>query len=88
MEDYTDWESVDEEEPEPAKKAKKPVVKTTVAKAKSMASPKEVEKDEVLSGTPPPQQTKTAPAKPKLKAPAAGAKAKQQGLLHFFGPKK
>ena len=87
-EDYTDWESVDEEaEPEPPSRAK--------GKQKAVSVKKEDENIEVppVPDTPieaqqVPQNT-PAPAAKKKQSKTSGAKAKpQKGLLNFFGPKK
>ena len=89
-EDYTDWESVDEEaEPEPPSRAK--------GKRKAVSVKKEDEKtevptvleskDNVIEGQQPPQNTPVPAAKKKQSK--TGAKTKpQKGLLNFFGPKK
>lgn len=88
-EDYTDWESVDEEaEPEPPSRAK--------GKRKAVSVKKEDENTEVptvleskdnMIEEQPPQNT-PAPAA-KKKPSKTGAKTKpQKGLLNFFGPKR
>lgn len=88
--DYTDWESVDEEA-EPEKKAP--------PKPKAKAKPKaaEVKKEEDRDELPPApakekakELTKKTPAPPKTKpaAKSAGGPKAQKGLMNFFGPTK
>jgi DNA polymerase delta subunit 3 len=92
-EDYTDWESVDEEaEPEPPSrvKGKRKAVSVTVKKEdENTEVPTVLEsKDNVIEGQKPPQNT-PAPAAVKKKQSKTSAKTKpQKGLLNFFGPKK
>ncbi|KAF8817429.1 hypothetical protein BYT27DRAFT_7247311 [Phlegmacium glaucopus] len=91
-EDYSDWESVDEEaEPEPPSRPK--------GKRKAVSVKKEDEdtdvppvltdsKDNLIEAQQVPQNT-PAPAAKKKQSKTSGAKAKpQKGLLNFFGPKK
>ena len=89
-EDYTDWESVDEEaEPEPPSRAK--------GKRKAVSVKKEDEntevptvlesKDNVIEDQQPPQNTPAPAAKKKQTKTSTKAKP-QKGLLNFFGPKK
>lgn len=90
-EDYTDWESVDEEaEPEPPSRAKGKQKAVPVKKEDEntevppVPNPKDtpIEAQQVLQNTP-------APAGKKKQSKTSGAKAKpQKGLLNFFGPKK
>ena len=92
-EDYTDWESVDEEaEPEPPSKAK--------GKRKAVSVKKEDEntevptvlesKDNMIESQQPSQNTPApAAAVKKKQGSKTSAKTKpQKGLLNFFGPKK
>ena len=90
-EDYTDWESVDEEEPEPGKKGK--------TKVKAILVKKETAKDErPPSATPEEAKRKDSEAtrkrEPAAKPTASRSKVKagntktQKGLMNFFGPTK
>jgi DNA polymerase delta subunit 3 len=89
-EDYTDWESVDEEaEPEPPSRAK--------GKRKAVSVKKEDENTEVptvleskvnmIEGQQPPQNT-PAPAVKKKQSKTNAKTKPQKGLLNFFGPKR
>jgi DNA polymerase delta subunit 3 len=89
-EDYTDWESVDEEaEPEPPSRAK--------GKRKAVSVKKEDEntevptvlesKDNMIEDQQPPQNTPAPAAKKKQSKTSAKTKP-QKGLLNFFGPKR
>lgn len=93
-EDYTDWESVDEGEPEPEQPAKRKSKPRAAAKkddtesaGKSPSPPSaegEQKKDETGTKKAPPLKT----AAPKVKAKASVNVITQKGLMNFFGPKK
>ena len=88
-EDYTDWESVDEAEPEPPSRAK--------GKRKAVSVKKEDEntevptvhesKDNMIEGQELPQNIPVPAAKKRQSKTSAKTKP-QKGLLNFFGPKK
>lgn len=89
-EDYTDWESVDEEtEPEPPSRAK--------GKRKAVSVKKEDEntevpavlesKDNMIEDQQPPQDTPAPEVKKKQSKTNTKTKP-QKGLLNFFGPKR
>lgn len=77
-EDYTDWESVDEEaEPEPPSRAN--------GKRKTAS----IKKEDENTGVPPVPESKDNVIEAKKKQSKITTKAKpQKGLLKFFGPKK
>jgi hypothetical protein len=90
-EDYTDWESVDEEEPQPAPpKAKGKTKAITVKKEEvkdNVEMPQAATKDEKKKGV---QTKKTeAASKPtaqKVRNKTTGNVKTQKGLMNFFGP--
>jgi hypothetical protein len=91
-EDYTDWESVDDEEPEPVKQGK--------SKSKSIAVKKEATKEDEQLPSATPEEVKgndneatrkperTKPAASRAKAKASGNVKTKKGLMNFFGPSK
>ena len=88
-EDYTDWESVDEAEPEPPSRAKG---KRKVVSVKKEDENTEVptvheSKDNMIEGQQLPQNTPVPAAKKKQSKTTAKTKP-QKGLLNFFGPKR
>lgn len=87
-EDYSEWESVDEEvEPEPPSRPKRKPKAVSVKKEdeSTEVSPVPDSKDSIVEALQVPQNTPAPAAKKKQ----SKAKAKpQKGLLNFFGPKK
>jgi DNA polymerase delta subunit 3 len=89
-EDYTDWESVDEEaEPEPPSRAKDKRKAVSVKKEDENTEVPAVHesKDNMIEGQQVPQNTPAAAAKKKQSKTNAKTKP-QKGLLNFFGPKR
>ena len=90
-EDYTDWESVDEEaEPEPPSRAKGKRKAVSVKKEddENTEVPTVLEsKDNINEDQQPPQNTPVPAVKKKQSKTSVKTKP-QKGLLNFFGPKR
>ncbi|KAF8159528.1 DNA polymerase subunit Cdc27 [Crassisporium funariophilum] len=91
-EDYSDWESVDEnaepEPPAPPKVRRKPVVVKEDGNPDVPPPPAPKEVEATANKTVPKTTTAPAAVKPKPVKKAAGKVKEQKGLLNFFGPKK
>ena len=83
-EDYTDWESVDEAEPELPSRAKGKRKAVSVKKEENTEVPTVLEsKDNIIEGQQPPQNSPAPTVKKKQSKTSAKP---QKGLLNFFGP--
>ncbi|TFL01967.1 DNA polymerase subunit Cdc27-domain-containing protein [Pterulicium gracile] len=83
-EDYSDYESVDEEEPAPAPKVKAPA-KPSAEKPKAEVKPEKPPAAATTESSKPKPKPKP---QPKAKAPATKGAAGQAKLGNFFGPAK
>ena len=89
-EDHTDWESVDDEEPQPEKQSKSKSKSITVKKETTKedeslpsATPEEVKRKD-NEATRKPEASK--PGASRAKAKASGNVKTKKGLMNFFGP--